>query len=250
MARHDDPARSSRQLLIQILDQAPIEGIEELKAQALGARTVEAQNDTGRWLIQVPEDAPISTIRDGALPIRALVPSGPDDHIGEVVVWVRAGRLESLEWLRFTRAAPEGLPEADQVRVQVRGTDWTSDGIDWRDESADGALARAWLEATHNDLYGSDVWQRVYELTHEDLDPPRGWRLVQKLVDLADGRQLWHVGGGPLASMVANHLSLVEKDLTRLYTSNPKWAAAFEGQMSIALASFQKRVHVTPEESH
>jgi hypothetical protein len=91
------------------------------------------------------------------------------------------------------------------------------------------------------------VWQRVYELTHEDLDPPRGWRLVQKLVELAEGRELWHVGGGPLAAMVDNHSSLIEKDLTRLYVSNPKWALAFEGQMSSPLAAFQKRIGVATE---
>jgi hypothetical protein len=116
-----------------------------------------------------------------------------------------------------------------------------SDGIDWRDESADDALARARLDATHHDLYGSDEWNRVYELTYEDLDPPRGWRLLQRLVELAEGRELWHVGGGPLAYMVGNHLSLIQEELVRLYRSNRKWAMAFEGQMSTALADFQER---------
>jgi len=155
--------------------------------------------------------------------------------------WSGAGRLDSLEWLRFTPAATQGLPSADKIRVRVRGTDWSSDGIDWRDESADGALARASLDATQHDLYGSDVWDRVYELTHEDLDPPRGWRLLQRLVELAEGRELWHVGGGPLAGMVGNHLSLIEKELVGLYRSNHKWAKAFEGQISTPLADFQKR---------
>lgn len=249
MTPHSDRTRSrwrrldqhELSLLNHILDQAAIEGIDALKVQASKATVLEAQDGTGRWHLKVPEDAPTSTIRDGALPIRALVPAGDDDHIGEVVVWVRAGRLLSLELLRFTPAAPQGLPSPDQIRVRVRGTDWSSDGIDWRDESADDALARAWLDATHHDLYGSDVWNRVYELTHEDLDPPRGWRLLQRLVELAEGRELWHVGGGPLAYMVGNHLSLIQKELVRLYGSNRKWGMAFEGQMSTALADFQER---------
>jgi hypothetical protein len=249
MTPHSDRTRSrwrrlnqhELSLLNHILNQAAIEGIDALKVQASKATVLEAQDGTGRWHLKVPEDAPTSTIRDGALPIRALVPAGDDDHIGEVVVWVRAGRLLSLELLRFTPAAPQGLPSPDQIRVRVRGTDWSSDGIDWRDESADDALARAWLDATHHDLYGSDVSNRVYELTHEDLDPPRGWRLLQRLVELAEGRELWHVGGGPLAYMVGNHLSLIQKELVRLYGSNRKWGMAFEGQMSTALADFQDR---------
>ncbi len=228
-------------LLNHILDQVPIEGIDALKVQASSGKVLEARAGRGSWRLRTPEGAPISTIRDGALPIRALLPAGDDDHIGEVLVWVRAGRLDSLEWLRFTPGATQGLPSADQIRVRVRGTDWSSDGIDWRDESADGALARAWLDATHHDLYGSDMWDRVYKLTHEDLDPPRGWRLLQRLVELAEGRELWHVGGGPLAGMVGNHLSLIEKELVGLYRSNHKWAKAFEGQISTPLADFQKR---------
>jgi hypothetical protein len=249
MTPPSDPARSRWRrinrhelaLLNHILEQAVIEGIGALKIQASRATVLDAPGGTGRWDLRVPEDAPTSTIRDGALPIRALVPAGDDDHVGEVLVWVRAGRLVSLELLRFTPAAPQGLPSPDQIRVHVRGTDWSSDGIDWRDESADDALARAWLEATHHDFYGSDEWYRVYELTHEDLDPPRGWRLLQRLVELAEGRELWQVGGGPLAHMVDNHLSLIQEELVRLYRSNPKWAMAFEGQMSTALADFQAR---------
>jgi hypothetical protein len=227
-------------LLNHILGQVAIEGIGALQAQASRATVLEGREGTGRWDLSVPEDAPTSTIRDGALPVRALVPGGAD-HVGEVVVWVRAGRLVSLQLLRFTPAAPQSLPSPDQIRVSVRGTDWSSDGVDWRDESADDALARAWLDATHHDLYGSDEWNRVYELTHEDLDPPRGWRLLQRLVELAEGRELWHVGGGPLAYMVDNHLPLIQEELERLYRSNPKWVMAFEGQMSSALADFQAR---------
>jgi hypothetical protein len=42
--------------------------------------------------------------------------------------------------------------------------------------------------------------------------------------------------------MVGNHLPVIEDELMRLYSSNPKWAMVFEGQMSTALADFQRRI--------
>src|SRR5260370_39333869 len=83
------------------------------------------------------------------------------------------------------------------ARLGAMDLDWSSDGVDWRDESRDPDMARDWLrEADGADHPGSDLWNRVYELTHEALDPPRGWRLVKLLVEHAQNdRQLWHIGG-------------------------------------------------------
>lgn len=122
--------------------------------------------------------------------------------------------------------------------------DWTGAGIDWRDESHDPRMARAWLrEADGADHPGSDLWNRVYELTHEDLDPPRGWRLVKLLVEQAqDDRQLWHIGSEPLAWMVDNHPQLVSAELAELYRADPRWRQPFKGQMSRALFDFEKRL--------
>src|SRR5713101_5963297 len=74
-------------LLNHILDQAPIEGIDALKVQASSGKVLEARAGRGSWRLRSPVGAPTSTIRDGALPIRALLPAGDDDHIGEVLVW-------------------------------------------------------------------------------------------------------------------------------------------------------------------
>ena len=122
--------------------------------------------------------------------------------------------------------------------------DWTGAGIDWRDESHDPRMARAWLrEADGADHPGSDLWNRVYELTHEDLDPPRGWRLVKLLVEQAqDDRQLWHIGSEPLAWMVDSHPQLVSAELAELYRADPRWRQPFKGQMSRALFDFEKRL--------
>ena len=95
----------------------------------------------------------------------------------------------------------------------------------------------------------------MWELTHEDLDPARGWRLVKRMIQLARGQELWHVGGGPLGSMVSNHLALIEDELVMLYRTSPRFRRAFEGQMSTALAQFQEKFgrgywgEVAPSES-
>jgi hypothetical protein len=113
------------------------------------------------------------------------------------------------------------------------GLDWSSDGVDWRDESLDDAMARDWLRATHGpNLVATDVWDRVLELTQTDLDPPRGWRLTKRLVELADGdEELWNVGAEALANIVRNHEKLVAVELEHLYQTDPKWRQAFVGQM-------------------
>lgn len=123
--------------------------------------------------------------------------------------------------------------------------DWSSNGVDWRDESRDPEMAHDWLEETHSrDHAGSDLWNRVYELTNGDLDPPRGWRLVKLLVEQAqsDG-ELWHIGSEPLGWILDNHADLVSAELTALYRSDPKWRKPFDGQISTALHGFAYKMH-------
>ena len=123
------------------------------------------------------------------------------------------------------------------------GLDWSSEGVDWRDESLDDAMARDWLEATHGpSRVPMDVWDRVLELTQTDLDPPRGWRLAKRLVELATtDRELWLVGRDVLATIAREHWGLIAAELEELYRTDQKWRQAFEGQMSPALIEIQQR---------
>jgi hypothetical protein len=122
------------------------------------------------------------------------------------------------------------------------GLDWSSGGVDWRDESLDDAMARDWLRATHGtNFVATDVWDRVLELTQSDLDPPRGWRLTKRLVQLAESdKELWNVGADALANMVRNHEKLVAVELEQLYRTDPKWRRAFVGQMFVPPPSIKK----------
>jgi hypothetical protein len=103
----------------------------------------------------------------------------------------------------------------------------------------DDLMAQDWLRACRTNIYDTDVYDRVLELTQSDLNPPRGWRLVQRLIRLAhDDDELWHVGHGPLATVLGNHEALVADDLERLVRTDPKYRQAFRGQMSQAIHRF------------
>ena len=105
-------------------------------------------------------------------------------------------------------------------------------------------MARDWLEATHAaGLPSTNVWFRVWELTHENLDPDRGWRLLKRMVQRTrSDQELSFIGYYPLAHMLDSHAALIAGELEQLYRTDPKWRQAFEGQMSESLGKFAKRI--------
>ena len=127
---------------------------------------------------------------------------------------------------------------------------WSSDGVDWRDESLDPAMARDWLRASHEpDFADSDICYRVLELTQSDLDPPRAWRLVKELVVQAnDDKELWHIGRQPLSYMVQYHPDVVGDELERLVRCDPKYRRALEGQISKELHDLRTRYELEQRE--
>jgi len=138
-----------------------------------------------------------------------------------------------------------------QIEIYAKGDthnlDWSDQGVPWWDASKDDYLAREWLAVGGRSLPSDDVYDRVLELTQTELDPARGWRLVQKLVEFAGtDEQLWRIGEGPLATIVREHPELVRKDLTSFYRSDRKWRRAFEGQISTALGEFKRQVEQNP----
>jgi hypothetical protein len=103
----------------------------------------------------------------------------------------------------------------------------------------DDRMVLDWLDASHRDLYGTDVFDRVLELTQTDLDPERGWRLVKRLVESArNDQELWQIGAGPLSTIVREHGALVAAELEALVRADPKYRQAFRGQISTALYDF------------
>ena len=119
---------------------------------------------------------------------------------------------------------------------------WGSDGVDWRDESLDAAMAGDWLRACHEpDFAASDVCYRVLELTQSDLDPPRGWRLVKELFRQAKDDDLWQLGRRVLSTIVQKHPEVVGDELEKLIRTDPKYRRALDGQMSRELGDLRER---------
>ena len=67
--------------------------------------------------LSVPDGLTPIDLADGPLPVRALVYDG-EDLVGEVLVWVRAGRLIGLEQAWYTDDPPSSWPEVRRVRVE------------------------------------------------------------------------------------------------------------------------------------
>lgn len=66
--------------------------------------------------VDVPADAPAAGLDDGPAPVRALVYDGAD-LVGELLVWMRSGRLIGLEQSWYTDEPPSRWPEIEQVHV-------------------------------------------------------------------------------------------------------------------------------------
>lgn len=66
--------------------------------------------------VTVSADVELVELDDGPAPVRALVYQG-DTLSGEVLVWVRGGRLIGLEQAWYTDDSPQSWPSPDQVRV-------------------------------------------------------------------------------------------------------------------------------------
>ena len=127
------------------------------------------------------------------------------------------------------------------AKGDTRNLDWSDQGVPWWDLSKDEFLAREWLARPGRVPPYDNTDDRVLELTQTDLDPPRGWRLVKKMVELAStDDQIWRIGADPLSTIVREHPDVVGKELTLFYRSDPKWRKAFEGQISRALYEFAR----------
>lgn len=66
--------------------------------------------------VAVPSDADAVELPDGPIPSRALV-YDEEQVVGELLVWVRGGRLVGLEQAWYTDDPPLAWPPLESVRV-------------------------------------------------------------------------------------------------------------------------------------
>lgn len=103
-----------RAVLLRLLS-VPLDGVDRLREQAVVARAATSP-PTGLDL-DVPPSAPVAGRPDGVLPVTAEVVDESGRYTGELLVWVRDGRLRSLEYAWVTDEPPTGLPPLWSIRV-------------------------------------------------------------------------------------------------------------------------------------
>jgi hypothetical protein len=93
-------------------------GAKKLRQQLATVKVI------GRWSpgqpsldLRVPESSVEAPVTDGPIPVRALVLGEAQEPLGELLVWVRGGRLSALEYAWVTSEAPEQLPSRQQIRL-------------------------------------------------------------------------------------------------------------------------------------
>lgn len=102
-------------VLLRHVTSALGENSARLTQQAMAATIVDS---TPTMLnVAVPPDTPLVTLEDGPTPSEALV-YDEDRLIGELIVWVRAGRLIGMEQAWYTDEAPTAWPKPEQVTVR------------------------------------------------------------------------------------------------------------------------------------
>jgi hypothetical protein len=102
------------QLLGRIL--ATIEGTQAL-AEQIGSVQVTDDSTATFLTLMTPGPVTAAPFPDGPAPGRFPVRHG-DQIAGEVIVWLKDGRLAGLEYAWFTDSTPSRMPDPDDVDVE------------------------------------------------------------------------------------------------------------------------------------
>jgi hypothetical protein len=105
---------------------AELIGLVAHVAAPLGDRAVELRDQAAEAIVDAYSATMIDVVmpnlvaaldmNDGPIPSRAIVFDG-DRPIGEILVWVRSGRLIGLEQAWFTDEPPTSWPSPEVVKV-------------------------------------------------------------------------------------------------------------------------------------
>lgn len=112
----DSAAYRVRSLLLAYLDTLPARWTAVLRQQAEAVRAVR-ETAPRIWDVVLAE-APRADFADGPLPGSLAYRTEEAPLAGEVLVWIRDGRIDSVELPWFTTEMPAGLPRPEQL---IRG---------------------------------------------------------------------------------------------------------------------------------
>lgn len=96
----------------------PLDGVEALREQAMQASV--AGSHAPSIDLVVSDSAPSVPLADGPLPITADVVDADEQYVGELLLWVKDGRLSALEFAWVTDEPPSTLPPLSSIRVAPR----------------------------------------------------------------------------------------------------------------------------------
>jgi len=96
----------------------PLDGVEHLREQAMQATA--AESDGPSIDLVVSNSAPRVPLPDGPLPITADVVDANEQYTGELLLWLKDGRLRALEYAWVTEKPPTTLPPLSSIRVARR----------------------------------------------------------------------------------------------------------------------------------
>lgn len=112
--RFVDAAPEAYAALGLVLDELGGESARILEIQARQALVV--REVPGRMIdLEVPVGSPLSGCGDGPLPVRAIVSRHGDQLVGELLVWVRDGRLIGIEQAWYTDEPLERWPSGGDL---------------------------------------------------------------------------------------------------------------------------------------
>lgn len=67
--------------------------------------------------VRVPPEIGCVSLPDGPLPVTAVVVDDEGNDAGEVLIWIKAGRLIGLEQAWFTDSVPSRWPSIGELRL-------------------------------------------------------------------------------------------------------------------------------------
>jgi hypothetical protein len=115
----DDSLTSQvRALLTRVLQGVKFPGRDELLAQVADVRVV--GGPITMLDLEVARSAPRSSISDGPAPAAALVRDQYGVESGELLVWIKDGYVNGLEYAWLSDDEPEHLPSASTVHVGMQ----------------------------------------------------------------------------------------------------------------------------------
>ena len=101
-----------------MLDALPHAGTEALRTQLTTARVV---GGVPTLLdLDVDPATPRATYPDGPLPVEATVTGPGSAVIGGILVWIKSGYLDGLEYFWYTDDPPTEWPSPDQLTTEPR----------------------------------------------------------------------------------------------------------------------------------